>query len=63
MKKALVTGGCGGIGEAVCRRLASDGYMVYVNYAHSREKAEKLAEEIHGQAPEFDRKKESNRKK
>ena len=54
MKKALVTGGCGGIGEAVCRRLASGGYMVYVNYAHSREKAEKLAEDIHGQALGFD---------
>ena len=54
MKKALVTGGCGGIGEAVCRRLASDGYFVYVNYAHSKEKAEKLAKEIHGQTLCFD---------
>lgn len=54
MKKALVTGGCGGIGEAVCRRLASDGYFVYVNYAHSKEKAEKLAKEIYGQALCFD---------
>ncbi|WP_295083961.1 3-oxoacyl-ACP reductase FabG [Ruminococcus sp.] len=54
MKKALVTGGCGGIGEAICRTLASDGYKVYINYAHSKEKAEKIAEETNGQAVRFD---------
>ena len=54
MKKALVTGGCGGIGEAICRALASEGYKVYINYAHSKEKAEKIAEEINGQALRFD---------
>ena len=54
MKKALVTGGCGGIGEAVCKKLANDGYTVYVNYAHSKEKAEKIASEIGGTAICFD---------
>lgn len=54
MKKALVTGGAGGIGQAVCRKLAQDGYFVYVNYSKSREKAEKLAGEICGQAVGFD---------
>ena len=54
MKKALVTGGCGGIGEAICRRLAAGGYMVYINYAHSREKAEKIASETGGEAICFD---------
>ena len=28
MKTALITGGAGGIGEAICRHLASDGYPV-----------------------------------
>ena len=54
MKTALVTGGCGGIGEAVCRQLAADGYFVCVNYAHSKDKAEKIAADIHGEAVCFD---------
>ena len=54
MKKALVTGGAGGIGEAICRRLAADDYYVYINYNNSKEKAEKLASEIDGQAVRFD---------
>ena len=54
MKTALVTGGAGGIGEAICSRLAADGYYVYINYNNSQEKAEKLASEINGQAVRFD---------
>lgn len=54
MKKALVTGGAGGIGEAISRRLAKDGYFVYINYSRSKEKAEKIALEINGQAIQFD---------
>lgn len=53
-KTALVTGGCGGIGSSVCRQLAKDGYFVYVNYFNSKQKAETLADEIHGKAVRFD---------
>ena len=54
MKKALVTGGSRGIGEAICRRLAENGYKVFVNYVYSKEKAEKIAIEIGGEAVCFD---------
>ena len=49
MKKiALVTGGSGGIGSAVCRSLASVGYTVGVGYFRNKAGAEALAEEIGG---------------
>ncbi len=47
-KTALVTGGAGGIGTAVCRALARDGYRVAVGYHTSKEKAEALAKELDG---------------
>ena len=49
-KTALVTGGAGGIGTAVCRALARDGYRVAVGYHTSKEKAEALALELGGVA-------------
>lgn len=54
MKTALVTGGTGGIGQAICRKLSEDGYYVIVNYLHSEEKARQLAGEISGKALKFD---------
>ncbi|MDQ1047523.1 SDR family oxidoreductase [Streptomyces sp. V4I2] len=43
---ALVTGGAGGIGSAVCQRLASDGYYVVVGAYTGVEPAEELAATI-----------------
>ena len=43
MKRALVTGGSGAIGAALCRRLAQDGHHVYVHAHHGIEKANELA--------------------
>ena len=36
-KVALVTGGVGGIGTAICQRLARDGHFVVANYANDDE--------------------------
>lgn len=54
MKTALVTGGTGDIGQAICRKLSEDGYYVIINYLHSDEKANKLANDISGKALKFD---------
>ena len=45
-KRALVTGGSGGIGAALCRRLARDGHYVYVHAHRGIETAAALVAEI-----------------
>ena len=53
-KRALVTGGSGAIGSAICRRLAADSFDVIVHANRHAEVAERLAAEIGGCATAFD---------
>jgi len=46
LKRALVTGGSGGIGAAICRRLAADGVHVYVHANSRLREAEKIVSDI-----------------
>ncbi len=46
MKNALITGGAGGIGTAICREFAKNGYNVANHCFKSRDAARALAEEL-----------------
>lgn len=45
-KTALVTGGAKGIGSAICRTLAKDGYKIAINYNSSQNEAVDLKNEL-----------------
>ena len=46
LKRALVTGGSGGIGAAICHRLADDGFFVYVHANQNIERAQSVVDQI-----------------
>jgi 3-oxoacyl-[acyl-carrier protein] reductase len=43
---ALITGGAGGIGSAICRKFAESGYSVIITYNSDKNKAEKLLKSL-----------------
>jgi len=45
-RTALVTGGSRGIGEGICKRLASEGINIAVGYNHDEQRAAKLVGEL-----------------
>ena len=45
-KVAFITGGSRGIGRAIARELAGEGYAVGINYLHSASEAQQLVDEL-----------------
>ena len=52
MKRALVTGGSGAIGAAICRQLAGDGFAVIVHANRNLDAAEQLAADLRAEGRE-----------
>ncbi len=53
-RRALVTGGSGGVGAAICRRLSTAGHHVYVHAHRAPAEAEILVEELRADGGQAD---------
>lgn len=51
LKVAIVTGGAGDIGRAICQELAAEGYSVVINYLTSRDRAESIVQDLNSIEP------------
>ena len=49
MRVALITGGAGGIGSAISRKFAAEGYAVIITYNRNSEKAQALLQQLPGE--------------
>jgi len=47
-KVAIITGGAGGIGEAISKKLASEGASIIITYNNNANKAKTLLHELKG---------------
>lgn len=52
-KVAIITGGARGIGAAICRKLARDGFDLHVSYNKSQDQINQLKKELTGQNVSF----------
>jgi 3-oxoacyl-[acyl-carrier protein] reductase len=48
VRSAIVTGGSGGIGRAIAKRLATDGFAIAVGFAGNPAKASEVVAELEG---------------
>lgn len=54
MKRAIVFGSTGGMGQQIAHKLASDGWSLYLHYNHNQVMAEKLASDLMQNFPKQD---------
>ncbi|WP_243419502.1 SDR family NAD(P)-dependent oxidoreductase, partial [Lactobacillus helveticus] len=51
MKRAIVFGATGGIGQAICQDLAESGWSLYLHYNSKEKTAEELVQKLFAKYP------------